>query len=142
MTVLFCLGDDQPNIIRGGEGDDEILVRGGRDLLIGGLGADSIDGSLSDDLVIGGRLSYDKERNDDALLAILAERTRTDVDYLKRTKRIRVLASGGLNGNTYLNNHSLYADHEGDVLRGNQGKDLFAGEVDMVLDRFNGELLI
>jgi Ca2+-binding RTX toxin-like protein len=55
----------------GGDGNDTLIGRGGRDLLIGGAGQDRISGAGGSDLVIGGSTIYDA--NPEALFAILQE---------------------------------------------------------------------
>ena len=74
--TLKGAGDDW---LSGGVGNDTLLGGGGRDILIGGMGADSLNFTTGpsatcdgdDDIVIGGRTSYDT--NQTAIAAIMAE---------------------------------------------------------------------
>lgn len=138
----WLYGDDQANILRGNGGDDIIDGRGGRDFLIGGSGSDTIYGGGGDDLIVGGLVEYDENRNDPALLAILAEWVRTDIGYAKRAKRIRGLDNSGVNDGYVLNSGTVFDDEATDEIHGEGGKDLYFAMVGEIAGRQSGEVLV
>src|SRR4029453_5785548 len=77
----------------------------GRDLLIGGLDADTLDGGADDDILIAGTTAHDAD--DAALNQILAEWTSAR-SYQSRVKNIKGIGAGNpefanrLNGTVYL----------------------------------------
>jgi uncharacterized delta-60 repeat protein len=116
-------GDD---VLLGGDGDDLLVGHSGRDLLIGGLGADRIVGNADDDIIIAGITLHD--RNQAALMAIMAEWTRVDnmsaeESYLDRIDKLQ--NGGGANGSAVLNNETVFNDFDDDVLTGSSGLDWF-----------------
>jgi Ca2+-binding RTX toxin-like protein len=131
-----CLfGDAGNDIIQGGAGDD-ILVGGddndklhggqGRDLVIGGKGADHVLGQADDDILIAGYTDYDADEN--ALGAIMAEWTRTDLCYYLRV--FHLWFGGGANGGVKLTNHTVHDDAACDRLTGADGIDWFFANLD------------
>ncbi len=141
----FLVGDSGVNVLQGGAGND-ILVGGagndrlfgdiGRDLLIGGLGADLLDGGAGDDLLIDGTTQFTEPGlNPTALLALMTEWTRTDLDSLgaldSYKARLDHLKNGtGVNGPSYVLKEkgsaaSVFDDGWADVLTGGDGYDGF-----------------
>ena len=105
-TLLGGTGND---ILLGGGGNDTLTGGTGADILVGGSGADTFAGNGGDDILIGGFLSYFVEAtgwaDDDALAALRAEWTRTDLagnglsQYRQRIAHLNGSnPSGGLNG--------------------------------------------
>jgi hypothetical protein len=90
-------------------------------LLFGGAGSDTLHGGSDDDLLIGGVSTYDE--NLTALLALQAEWSRTDVDYLTRIGHLNGTVGGGLNGTYLLNSQSVTDDGAQDTLFGHGGQD-------------------
>jgi len=143
----YLYGGDGNDSLRGGDGDDFIsggdgidLVAGGdgRDILVGGLGSDLVLGNDHDDILVGG--VYSQERDLDAVRAIQAEWTRTDVGY---AGRIANLTNGtGLNGGYVLNETNVFDDNAFDILLGLQGLDWFhANDSQDLTDQRRNELL-
>ncbi len=66
-------GEDGDDILVGGEGNDELSGGNGHDLLVGGNGYDWLSGDGGENVLIGGRTSYDA--NDAALKSLLSEWT-------------------------------------------------------------------
>lgn len=143
----YLYGGDGNDALRGGDGDDFIsggngidLIAGGdgRDFLVGGLGSDLVMGNNNDDILVGG--VYSQERNLDAIRAIQAEWTRTDVNY---AGRIANLTNGtGLNGGYVLNETNVFDDNAFDILLGLQGLDWFhANDSQDLTDQRRNELL-
>jgi Ca2+-binding RTX toxin-like protein len=103
------VGDDSDNILIGGPG---------RNILIGGGGSDTLNadtGGLGEDILIGGRTTFD--RNTAALKLIKAEWTRPDnllSDY--KTRVGHLMSGGGLNGTIRLNATTVFADGAKDLL--------------------------
>jgi Ca2+-binding RTX toxin-like protein len=106
---------------------------GGRDLLIGGLGADRIVGNADDDILIAGTTAFDLDHT--ALCAIMAEWTSTR-SYAVRTANITGNGTGSSfdvrqNGNYFLNTNAAYGaitvqdDNAKDTLTGSSGQDWF-----------------
>ena len=74
-------GDDQSNILYGGNGLDSLIGNGGNDLIIGGYGADQLSGGAGYDLLIGGYVDFTNGRgNANTAYGIPA----ANVDYVLR----------------------------------------------------------
>src|SRR6266446_10861510 len=80
--VLNLSGSSANNVVVGGGGTDRLIGGQGRDLLIGGAGQSTLQAGAGGDILIGGTTTYDN--NAAALAAVLAEWSRTDIDYLTR----------------------------------------------------------
>lgn len=52
--VLTAAAGDQPSLLRGAEGNDQVTGSVGNDVLEGGEGADTLEGGLGNDLLVGG----------------------------------------------------------------------------------------
>ncbi len=138
--------------LRGGAGDD-VLIGGskkdsldggtGRDVLIGGLDSDTLIGGLDEDILIGGISSH--SGNLSALIAIIAEWKRPDLDYASRVSNLR--DSGVSSGTIKLDSASVKNDaNAADRLNGsaaspnNVDLDWFFQSVGDALDAINGEI--
>src|SRR5262249_28671774 len=95
----------------------------GRNLLIGGLGADVLQGWVEQDILIGGTTNYDQ--NAIALRAIMSEWTRTELDYATRIAQLNGSQAGGTNGAFLLNATTVHDDGATNVLFGGQDLDWF-----------------
>jgi hypothetical protein len=108
------VGDALANVLMGGAGNDVLTGGGGRNILVGGSGADTLNGGNGGDIYIGGRLSYYDEDaltvDCVALNALLAEWSRTDVNYSGRINHLNGNAAGGLNGPYFLNGTTVFDD--------------------------------
>ena len=116
-------GGGGADVLLGGAGNDLLQAGSGRALLVGGGEHwNSITGGGSDDILIGGCFSYYNEStgaiNTAALSAIMAEWTRTDLNFSQRM--FDLANGGGLNGTSVLNATTI-ADDSGAV------ESLFAG---------------
>ena len=124
----------------GGTGTDRLIGGQGRDLLIGGSGASTLTTGSGGDVLIGGTTSYDN--NAAALAAILAEWSRTDIDYATRIAHLTGSTSGGLNGGYLLNTSTVHGDGMVNNLYGGAGMDwYFAGIADVLFNRASGEVV-
>ena len=122
----------------GSTGNDTLIGGRGRDILIGGLGTDTLRAGSGGDILIGGTTSYDG--NAAALAAVLAEWSRTDLDYATRMAHLSGGLSGGLNGAYLLNSSTVQADGLVNSLYGGAGLDwYFASAVDQLFNQSNGE---
>ncbi len=136
----------------GSQGDD-ILVGNGtgntldggtdRNLLIAGGGPGTLVGGPDDDILVGGSTDYDS--NPAALIAIMAEWDRTDLDgpgdptgYQARVGHL--LNGGGLNGTSLLNGSTFHSNGGGNTLTGAAGLDLFFGRVALDENDWNASL--
>jgi hypothetical protein len=114
----LLVGDANANVLRGGTG---------RSVIIGGAGADQVFGGGGDNILIGGTTSYDA--NLTALAAIMAEFTRTDLNFHQRVNDL--MLGGGLNGTYVLNADptqgpvTMFDDSAPDVLAGGGGASWF-----------------
>ena len=117
------------SVLVGGDGNDLLYGGNGRNLLIGGLGSDALFGCGGDDIMIGGATDHDS--NLKALDLLLAEWSRTDVDYTTRISHLLGPSgggsSGGLNGLRFLNRTTVHDDETVDLLVGGDGMDWFFG---------------
>jgi hypothetical protein len=96
-------------------------------VLIAGTLASSLEGGADEDILIGGTTDYD--RNPAALLAILAEWTRTDGindDYAARVANL----TSGTNGAPILNDITVRSNGRANTLGGNAGLDFFFANLD------------
>ncbi|MCA9209401.1 MAG: hypothetical protein KDA55_13645, partial [Planctomycetales bacterium] len=120
-------GGDGDDALSGGEGNDDIYGGRGNDLLIGGLGRDWLSGERDDDLLVAMR--WTGEEDEAALLAVLAEWTRTDASYADKLDHLTGVAPG-LNGSQVLDDSTLEDDGSRDNLEGDSGRDLFFAQMD------------
>jgi Ca2+-binding RTX toxin-like protein len=120
--TLDASGSAANNVLVGGAGNETLLGGSGRDLLIGGAGADTLRAG-GGALLIGGYTDYDASVP--ALLAILKEWGRTDVDYATRVKHLGGSLGGGLNGSYRLTKATVHDDNTIDDLYGGAGLDWF-----------------
>jgi Ca2+-binding RTX toxin-like protein len=135
-------GDSNPNELRGVagndilvglDGNDHLIARGvdnhgaettRRCILIGGNGADILEGSEGDDILVGGHFQNNVDTNDTVLKAFLGAWA-GPVDYTTRT---RYLNQTGVTagGNYKVNDFNIQRqDHAVDTLTGNGGTDWF-----------------
>jgi Ca2+-binding RTX toxin-like protein len=136
-------GSSANNVLVGGAGDDGLYGGSGRDLLIGGLGVDRLRAAYGGALLIGDYTDYDT--NVAALLAIMKEWGRTDVDYKTRVRHLNGSLSGGLNGSIRLTATTVHNDNAIDSLYGWAGMDWFfvggrGKNKDKVYNRASGEV--
>jgi Ca2+-binding RTX toxin-like protein len=90
-------------------------------VLIGGAGADLLQGSWGSDLLVGGSTDFDLDPT--ALAAVAAEWS-SPSSYADRVAHLTA-PSGGLNGTTFFNTATVHDDGVADVLRGWYGLDWF-----------------
>jgi Ca2+-binding RTX toxin-like protein len=123
------------DIVLGDAGNDLLVGGMGRDLLIGGVGSDCIYGDWHDDILIAGQTYWDA--NDIALLAIIDEWSRTDLDYAARVDNLRGIDNSHFasrrNGDYFLSADgegaaayaTVFNDNARDTLTGGCGQDWF-----------------
>lgn len=125
-------GDDKlrggaaTDLLDGGAGDDRIDGSSGRDLLIGGFGQDRLDGEDDQDLLIGN--IFTPSSGGSTADAVLAEWTRTDLDYDARVSSLLADISA-----------SLLDDGVRDDLRGGKDHDWFFASNNDKTDTKGGE---
>jgi Ca2+-binding RTX toxin-like protein len=138
--VLNVRGSSANNVLVGGGGTDRLLGGQGRDILIGGAGQANLQAGVGEDILIGGTTDYDN--NTAALAAILAEWSRSDIDYSTRIAHLNGSMSGGLNGNYLLNANTVHGNGQADNLYGGSGMDwFFAGMMDVIFNQTSGEVV-
>jgi Ca2+-binding RTX toxin-like protein len=107
------------------EGTETILstlaTRGNRNILIGGQGTDTVDGTLGENILLGGYTIYDSHPR--ALNAILKEWS-SNTPYATRTARIET-GTGGLNSSFYLSSATAFDENAVDTILGGSGEDWF-----------------
>ena len=123
-------GDD---VLSGGNGNDTLFGGAGRDVMFGGAGTDTLISGDGDDLVFAGIpgfgtsfaniVTYDV--NPTALRRISDEWSRTDLGYADRIDHITGATDGGFNGDFRLRDKNTTEDNNRDVLRGDDGRDVF-----------------
>ncbi len=104
-STLSAAGSSANNILVGGVGADTLTGGSGRDILIGGGGAASLHAGKGDDVLIGGSTIFDNNLN--ALAAIMAEWSRADLTYNERIDDL--FSGGGLNGPYLFNAQTIIA---------------------------------
>jgi hypothetical protein len=137
-------GSSANNVLVGGAGHDGLYGGSSRDLMIGGLGVDTLRAARGGAILIGGSTDYDA--NVQALLAIMKEWGRTDVDYNTRVKHLNGSLSGGLNGSYRLTRTTVHDDNAIDSLYGWAGMDWYVvsgsgKKKDKVYDKTRGEVV-
>jgi VCBS repeat-containing protein len=142
--TLDARGSSANNVLVGGAGNDIIYGGLGRDILLGGLGADTLRGGQGEDLLVGTATAHDNHLP--AVLALMAEWGRTDLDYATRAQHLHD-TPGGLNGDVYLNPLTVADDAAIDQLYGEGNLDLFfttssGPSADRVNDAAGGEWII
>jgi len=136
--TLDVSGSTAGNVLVGGAGADRLTGGRGRDILIGGLGSDTLQAGSGGDILIGGTTSYDN--NASALAAVLAEWSRTDIDYSTRIAQLTGTSTGGQNGTYLLNAGTVQTDGSTNYLYGGSGLDwYFAGVLDLLFNQSTGE---
>src|SRR5438093_9176751 len=146
---VINLGTAIPNnVLVGGGGTDRLIGGPGRDILIGGAGQATLQAGAGGDILIGGTTAYDN--NAAALAAVLAEWSRTDIDYTARMADL-TNTTGGMNVINgmyfFLNNgmsgpRTVFGNGLADNLYGGAGLDwYFAGMTDVLLNKTNGEVM-
>jgi Ca2+-binding RTX toxin-like protein len=91
-------------------------------VLIGGEGADSIEGENADDILVAGYTSHD---NDVAALTSIRNQWNASTDYATRVANLRA----GL-----LSTTDVFDDSDTDTLIGGNGQDWFLAQKDGTLD--------
>jgi hypothetical protein len=163
IDTLDARGSSANNVLIGGAGKSNTLYGGlgvdsqgnpGRDILIAGLGASTLNSGVGDDILIGGwtdydltstAMTYDKKLT--ALEAIMAEWGRTDLTgsaQQQYSTRVNDLSNGGgLNSSYLLNAATVHENGQVDTLFGTTGAALdcfFAGLSDVVKNKKTGEV--
>ncbi|MFL5328627.1 MAG: NPCBM/NEW2 domain-containing protein [Gemmataceae bacterium] len=118
--TLDTLASTSWGVLIGGAGNDTITSGVGRTLAIAGMGSNRITTGAGSDIVIGGYTDFDANRT--ALLAMMAEWTRTDIDYATRVGHLRGSA-GGLNAGFVLTLDTVHDNGTSDILNAGQGVD-------------------
>lgn len=133
------IGNSANDILVGNGGDDTLQGGTGRSILIGGQGTDTLKAGTGDSLMIGGSTQYDNLTA--ALLSLMNEWQRTDINYLERVNDLR--NGGGLNGTNILALGSTVIDDGlANSLTGNLGADwFFQGANDLLFSQQPGELI-
>jgi Ca2+-binding RTX toxin-like protein len=138
--ILNVLGSIAGNVLVGGAGSNNLYGGLGRDIEIGGFGPSTLRAGSGGDILIGGTTAYDN--NAAALAAILAEWSRTDIDYATRMAHLTGSLSGGLNGTSLLTTSMVHSNGLADNLYGGPGMDwYFAGMADLLFNKTTGEVV-
>jgi uncharacterized delta-60 repeat protein len=116
-------GGGGTNIIVGGMGTNSLIGGTGRNVLIAGLGSGTLRGGSNDDILIGGRTAFDA--NIQALLAIMAEWSRTDANYVTRISHLSGTNPGGRNGAFLLTQATVFDNGVRNTMTGNGGLNWF-----------------
>jgi phosphodiesterase/alkaline phosphatase D-like protein len=120
------------NLLVGGAGNDVLTGGDGRDILIGGAGADKLKGGDGSDLLIGGTTSFDA--NYQALCKIMAEWD-SKASYADRIAHLSGTMAGGLNDGYFLTggaSGTVHDDAAGNELQGGSDLDWFFANTDGV----------
>jgi len=141
--VLNVSGSSASNVLVGGGGADRLIGGQGQDILIGGAGQATLTAGAGGDILIGGTTAYDN--NAAALAAVLAEWSRTDIDYASRIAHLTGTI-GGMNvlSGTYffLNPSTVHGNGLADNLYGGAGLDwYFAAALDVISNHSTGEVI-
>jgi Ca2+-binding RTX toxin-like protein len=122
-----------------GNGGNDLLQGGsGRDLLFGGSGSDQLIGASGEDLLIAGITNHDSDLS--SLLLLRAEWTSTRT-FASRVANIKGTGTGTrLNGNTFLDAFTVFADLDTDQLTGGLNNDWFWCNENEVTDLISTDL--
>jgi hypothetical protein len=160
---LDASGSKANNVLTGGGGKNNTFSGGsGRDLLIAGLAASTLNAGGGEDVLIGGWTDYDLtgtamtyDRKVQALEAIMSEWARTDLGtasdptgYLARVNDLLGPGAGGTaggeNGSYYLNGMTVHGSGVSDILSGASGSLLdwfLASGPDVLKNKRTGEVV-
>jgi Ca2+-binding RTX toxin-like protein len=122
-TPLTLYGEAGNDLLVGGSANDVLDGGVGDDVLIGRQGSDTLLGQDGDDLLIAGATAFDVDRT--ALLAVMAEWSRSDVDVATRVAHLRGQQAGGLNGPYTLTPATVTNDAVVNTLTGGNGINWF-----------------
>jgi Ca2+-binding RTX toxin-like protein len=138
-TPLALFGEAGNDLLVGGSANDLLDGGVGNDVLIGREGGDTLFGQDGDDLLIAGSTAFDLDRA--ALLAVMAEWSRADVDVATRVAHLRGQQEGGLNGPYFLTPATVTNDTVVNTLTGGNGINWFFYAVgrDQVTDFKDGD---
>jgi hypothetical protein len=92
----------------------------GRNLAIAGASAATLVGGSGEDILIGGTTTWDT--NSAAIAGIMAEWTRTDLNFRQRI--VHILRGGGLNGSFVLNPSTVSSNGKANLLKGMGSNDV------------------
>jgi sugar lactone lactonase YvrE len=123
QNILAVTGGTGSNLFVGAASTLSLTGGVGRNILIAGPAPATLTGNSGDDILVGGTTDFDRTLN--ALNAIMAEWSRTDLTYQARVDHL--LHGGGLNGSTILNGSAFHGNGGGNTLTGSTGLDLFYG---------------
>jgi Ca2+-binding RTX toxin-like protein len=142
--TLDARGSSANNVLVGGAGNDALYGGLGRDILLGGQGTDTLRGGHGEDVLVGSATAHDSSLP--ALMALMAEWGRTDLDYLTRSQNLKGTPNGA-NGGIYLDPLTVANDSAIDQLYGDGDLDLFfaasyGSTADVVHDLQGGEGVI
>jgi hypothetical protein len=106
--ILDARGSTANDVLVGGDGNDTLFDGSGFNILIGGLGADSLNrnvagttlSNLGTDILIGDVTAHDN--NLSALLALMSEWGRTDISRAAKIDHLNGTTPGGNNGSIVL----------------------------------------
>ncbi len=138
--ILNASGSSADNVLVGGGGADRLIGGLGRDILIGGSGASTLQAGSRGDILIAGSTSFDD--NAAALAAVLAEWSRSDLDYLTRIAHLTGSLAGGLNGPYALDANTVHDNGKTDSLYSGPALDwYFAGMMDVLVNKTPTEVV-
>ena len=157
--ILNVTGSMAGNVLVGGGGADRLMGGQGRDILIAGAGASTLQAgnppptnlAQGGAILIGGTTAYDN--NAVALAALLAEWSRTDIDYTTRMDHLLGTMTGGMNGPYFLiprtptSSGTVYDNGMIDKLYGGGGMDWYFADtmmpaiMDMIFNKTTGEMV-
>jgi hypothetical protein len=106
-------GGASGNDILVGNGGNSLVGGGGRNILIAGASPSALIGGPDDDILIAGTTNYDTNRT--ALMAIMAQWSRTDLDYATRVANILA----GKDNAPPLNATTVHSNGGGNSIAGN-----------------------
>ncbi len=107
------------------------MVRGGADVLIGGLGEDNLEGGDDDDLLIGACTAFDDNRT---MVGLIASKWSSGASCEDRVDRLRAGTGPILQGRTKLSvdglDRTAFDNDQRDTLSGESGCDWFLASLD------------
>ena len=102
---------------------DNLKSGSGRNILISGKGAGTLDGTQGANVLVGGYTTYDASES--ALSKLLSEWSRNDADYLTRVNHLRGTTPGGNNLSFVLNTTTVSDNSAVDLLFGGASDDWY-----------------
>src|SRR5206468_9520347 len=121
------------------DGNDRLTGNGSRNILVGGMGRDTLTAGRDDDILIGGTYAYSEDL--DSVAAALAV-WKSAATYNQRLSNLRAGTDAAAADTLFaMTSATILDDHEVDQLFGDQGQDWFWAVAQDITDKKGNETM-